>query len=149
MGMKKGFLYLSGSIEYSNDPASWRNYMEKRLFRHYNIFNPAAQFCPLEKNDPDYPRWIHDKFIVPDLSFVMQCTHFFVKIDKACCAGAGTWGELTFAAYLNKHIVYYFDDIQIQDIPGWVLGCLCSATEVYNIDSAIDVYIKLAEREGI
>ena len=134
-------LYLSGSIEFSKDASSWRNQMEKELFGSYKIINPASQFCPLEKdNTTSYKQWIYDRFIIPDIEDVLKCSHFFVKIDKGASRGSGTWSELTFAAYFNKHIVYLLDDIKPKEIPGWSLGCLANAMQVQSIEEAIKYY---------
>lgn len=138
--MKK-VLYLSGSIEYSKDPSSWRNTMEKELYTKYEIINPAAQYCPLVKNNStEYKKWIYDRFVIPDIEYVLKCSHFFVKIDKATGRGSGTWSELTLATYLNKHIIYMFDNITPPDIPGWSLGCLAYALQVNTLDEAIKYY---------
>lgn len=135
-------LYLSGSIEFSNDPSSWRNHIEKHLTSHYKIINPASQFCPLDKADTDeYKKWVYDRFIIPDVQDVLRCSHFFIKIDKSTGRGSGTWGELTIAAYLNKKIIYWFDDISPLDIPTWALGCLYNSYKVESIDEAIN-YLK-------
>lgn len=131
-------VYLSGSIEYSKDPSSWRNQMEKELFGIYEVMNPSTQFCPLEKKDDvAFKKWIHDNFIIPDIEDVMRCSHFFIKIDKTTGKGSGTWGELTVAAYFNKIIIYMIDGIEPADIPGWSLGCLTYAHKVESIDEAI------------
>jgi hypothetical protein len=132
-------VYLSGSIEYSKDPSSWRNKMEKELYGICKVINPSTQFCPLEKEDTiTYKEWIYNNFIIPDIQDVMRCSHFFIKIDKATGRGSGTWGELTVAAYLNKRTIYMIDGIDIPNIPGWSLGCLAYAHKVDNIDEAID-----------
>jgi len=134
----KNRVYLSGAIEYSKDPSSWRNKMEKELYGKYEIINPSTQFCPLEKEDKiEFKKWIYDHFIIPDIQDVMRCSHFFIKIDKTTGKGSGTWGELTVASYFNKRIIYMIDNVNIADIPGWSLGCLTYAHKVENIDEAI------------
>ena len=136
-------LYLSGSIEFSKDPAGWRNQMERELTSIYKVINPAAQFCPLDKDDTkEYKQWIFERFILPDVRDVMVCSHFFIKIDKTTGRGSGTWGELTLAAYLNKKIIYWFDNINPKDLPGWALGCLTNGIKVDNIEEAIKLLKK-------
>lgn len=120
--------------------------MEKELFGLYQVINPSTQFCPLGKVDEfPFKKWIYDNFIIPDIQDVMRCSHFFIKIDKTTGKGSGTWGELTVAAYLNKHIIYMIDGIDAADIPGWSLGCLTYAHKVSSIDEAI----KLLKEEDI
>ena len=133
-------LYLSGSIEFSKDAASWRNWMEKELYKLYEIVNPASQYCPLEKDTEDYKKWTYNRFVIPDIQDVLKCSHFFVKVDKGASRGSGTWSELTFAAYFNKHIVYFLDDIKLTEIPGWSLGCLANGIQVQSIEEAIKYY---------
>ncbi len=138
-------VYLSGSIEHSKDPSSWRNQMEKELFGLYQVMNPSTQFCPLGKVDEfNFKKWIYDNFIIPDIQDVMRCSHFFIKIDKTTGKGSGTWGELTVAAYLNKKIIYMIDGVEPENIPGWSLGCLTYAHKVDSIDDAI----KFLKEEG-
>lgn len=135
-------LYLCGSMEYSKDPSSWRNKMEKELRGQYEVISPPIKFCPVDKGDTfEFKTWIRDNYIMPDIHDVMRCSHLFIKIDKATGRGSGSWGELTIATYLNKHIIYMIDDIDVVNIPSWSLGCLTHAYRVDNIDHAIK-YLK-------
>jgi len=136
----KKLLYLSGSIEFSKDPSTWRNKMFKELKKDYNVFIPIAEFCPYTKDEDKYKEWIKQHFIIPDIEAVMKCEYLFVKIDSGVIRGSGTYGELTIASYFNKEIVYMLDSIKETELPGWTLGCLTNAIKVESIDEAIKYY---------
>lgn len=142
MNHKKS-IYLSGSIEFSKDPVSWRNHVQKCLCKYYNVINPKSAFCPFTKEEEGYKEWIKTNFVLPDMHLVMTCDYFFVKLDKGVARGSGTYGELTMAGYLNKHIVYFLDGIKESEIPGWSLGCLAGATKIASIDEGIELYKSL------
>jgi hypothetical protein len=144
----KPTLYESGSMEFSKDPNTWRNKMYAELCDLYDVIVPIAKFCPYNKSNILYREWIKKEFVIPDMEYVLKCDHFFVKLDKAVARGSGTYGELTLAAYLNKPIVYMLDNIKIEDLPGWSIGCLYNATEVANIDEAVKYYKNLLKIKG-
>lgn len=138
----KHSLYLSGSIEKSDDPNTWRKKMYKALHKKLKVIIPDKASIPFDKTDPEYKTWMKIKFVMPDMISVSTSKYFFVKIDPAVFSGAGTISEVTNAAWLGKDIVYFLDGVKETDIPSWMLGCLDGATSVNSIDEAIELYLK-------
>jgi len=136
----KQSIYASGAIEFSKDPDTWRNKMQKELKKEFNVIIPYAKFCPHSKDEEKYKDWIKENFIIPDIEAVMKSENLFVKIDPGVIRGSGTYGELTVAAYFNKSIVYMLDGVKETELPGWTLGCLTNAVKVESIEDAIKYY---------
>ena len=136
----KPSIYLSGSIEFSKDPDSWRKKMNRALCHTYNVIIPDTMEPPFEKTDEDYRAWTRDNFILPDMTVVATSQYFFVKLDKGVFKGAGTISELTLASWLGKDIIVLIDGVKMEDIPGWTIGCLAGATFVNNVEEGIDIY---------
>lgn len=148
MEKSKPALYLSGSMEKSDDPDTWRKKMFKALHPHYKVIIPNKADIPFEKTDPEYKVWMKNKFIMPDMINVSTSKYFFVKIDKGVFQGAGTISEITTSAWLGKEMIVFIDGILETEIPSWTLGCLEGATFVNSIDEAIAIFKKRAiERE--
>jgi hypothetical protein len=145
MEQSKSALYLSGSMEYSDDPNTWRKKMFRNLHHHYRVIIPNKADIPFSKDDPEYKIWMKEKFIMPDMINVSTAKHFFVKIDKGVFQGAGTISEITTAAWLGKDMVAFLDGILETEIPSWTLGCLDGAIFVSSIDEAITFFKKRAE----
>jgi len=142
--MNKPKLYLSGIVEYAKDPRSWRNDFYDALHKDYKVFIPVSAQPPYAKTDPEYKTWIKERFVMPDMIEVATSGYVFVKFDPAVFKGAGTISEVTTAAWMGKHIVYWCDGIKEEKMPGWTLGCLADAIKVNSINAAIDLYKKLA-----
>lgn len=142
--MSRPKMYLSGSIEYAKDPESWREKMYKALHKDYKVFIPISAQPPFSKTDPEYKLWIKENFVMPDMIEVATSSYIFVKFDQAVFKGAGTLGEITTAAWMGKHIVYWCDKIKEEEMPGWILGCLADATKVNSIEEAVELYKNLA-----
>ena len=140
-------LYLSGSIEKSDDPNTWRKKMYKALHKNYKVIIPDKADIPFDKTDPEYKAWMKAKFIMPDMINVSTSKYFFVKIDDAVLHGAGTISEVTTAAWLSKNMVVFIDKIKETDIPSWMLGCLDGATFVTSIDEAISVFMDKVKKD--
>ena len=140
----KPALYLSGSMEKSDDPNTWRKKMFKSLHAYYKVIIPNKADIPFDKDDPEYKVWMRNKFVMPDMIEVATSGYVFVKFDPAVFKGAGTISEVTTAAWMGKHIVYWCDGIKEEKMPGWTLGCLADAIKVNSINAAIDLYKKLA-----
>ena len=138
----KHSLYLSGSIEKSEDPDTWRKKMYKALHRKFKVIIPDKADIPFDKTDPEYKTWMKNRFVMPDMISVSTSKYFFVKIDCAVLKGAGTISELTTASWLGKDIVAFIDGVEEKDIPSWMLGCLDGAVFVNSIDEAIELYLK-------
>ena len=140
MKKRKNTIYLSGSIEASTDPLSWRKQMFRALHKKYNVIIPDPMQPPFDKTDEEYPDWVRQNFIMPDMHDVATSRYCFVLLDKAVFKGAGTISEIALACWLGKEIVYMLDGITKEEMPSWVLGCLADAIEVKSIEEAIDYY---------
>lgn len=141
-------LYLSGSMEHSADPDTWRKKFYKALHYYYKVIIPNKADIPFDKDDPEYKVWMKEKFIMPDMINVSTSKYFFAKIDKGVFQGAGTISEITTAAWLSKEMVVFIDGVAETAIPSWTLGCITGATFVDSIDEAITFFKKKAkERE--
>ena len=134
----KPMIYLSGPIEFSEDPDTWREKMFRKLHQKYDVVIPDPLKCPFKKTDPEYGSWVKKNFIMPDMSDVATCRHFFVYIDHAY--SSGTYGELSCAAWLGKEIVCFLDDVKKEELPMWIIGCLADATFVDSIEDGIKYY---------
>ena len=143
MFVKKPGLYLSGAIEFADDAFGWRWKMERALQHLYNVIIPYSADPPHKKNERKYQYWVQETFIFPDLAHVSLCPEFFVKLDKGVFKGAGTTSELTMACWMRKNIVAFLDGITVDELPGWMLGCLADSLFVDSIDDAIEHYRKL------
>jgi hypothetical protein len=130
-------IYLSGAIEKSENPFKWRLEMKKGLEPDYDVIIPNELELPPNCSFLDRQKIIKYDIVLKDINDVISCQDFFVKIDPAVLKGAGTLSEITFATIYNKPIVCYFDDITIQDAPGWVQGCLYGATILSGVKDAI------------
>jgi len=142
MKKSKNSVYLSGSIEASSDPITWRKQMYRALHKHYNVIIPDPMDCPFQKTDDEYPEWVRQNFIMPDMHDVATSRYTFVLLDPAVFKGAGTISEIALACWLGKEIVYMLEGVEKKDMPGWALGCLANAIEVKSIDEAIEYYKK-------
>lgn len=135
-------IYLSGAIEFTDDAYKWRNHMFRDLHTQYDIIIPDLVPCPFTKDEPEYGGWVKKHFILPDMKDVAISNHFFVYIDHIY--SSGTYGELSLAAWLNKDIVCFLDnEINIKELPMWIIGCLDGATFVSSIDKGIEHYKEL------
>ena len=138
----KQSIYLSGSIEYSKDPTTWRKQMFRGLHKQYNVIIPDKIDCPYTKEDEEFAGWVRQNFIMPDMHDVATSRYLFVLLDEAVFKAAGTLSELSLACWLGKEIVYMFDGVERKNIPGWAIGCLADGIEVKSINEAIEYYLK-------
>lgn len=137
---KRDALYTSGSIEFNDDPNSWRQHMQNSLKHKYYVIIPWAEMPPGEKGSPEYNEWVHRNFVMPDMSDVARSLYFFIKIDQGVLDGAGTKSELSLAAWMKRHIVCFLDGVEMSQLPGWMCGCLATAHFVNSIDEAIEYF---------
>lgn len=136
-------LYTSGSMEYNKDPDTWREKMGNALKLRVHVIKPITMSVPFKKGEEGYAQFVHRSFIMPDLSDVARSKYFFIKIDKGVLKGAGTISELSLAAWMNKHIVATLDGVKIEECPGWMVGCLATATFVKNVEEGIELYKRI------
>jgi len=146
---RRDCLYLSGSIEYNKNPDAWREKMHDSLGYKYHVIIPWAAKPPGNKGDKIYNDWVLQNFIHPDMADVARSKFFFIKIDKGVLKGAGTISELSLATWMNKYIVAMLDGLEIQELPGWMCGCLTKAKFVKTINEAIDHFKTLKIEEEI
>lgn len=140
MRKNKPAIYTSGSIEFNKNHDMWRKKMYRALHKYYNVIIPDSIPCPFDKEDEEYPDWIRQKFIMPDMHDVATSRYFIVLLDPAVFKGAGTIAEFSLACWLGKEIVYVLDGIEKNEMPGWALGCLADAVELDSIEAAIKYY---------
>lgn len=157
----KECVYLAGAIERSPDGgAAWRLEITPKLeTAGYTVFNPCVEtdgklaeklgwdefsiekWRKLKKEDyqlfSEVGKWIVEQ----DLDAVAISDVMFVYFDKYVTQGAGTYGEITLARYLEKDVyIALASGFSKEDIPLWVTGC---ATKIFNdIDAAL-AYMKL------
>lgn len=130
-------IYLSGAIEKSDSPFKWRMEMKKALEPDYDVIVPAGLELPPNCSFVDRQKIIKYEIILRDINDVISCQEFFVKIDPAVLRGAGTISEITFATIYNKNITFLLEDVVIDNVPGWVQGCLHGQTMVNGVQEAI------------
>lgn len=145
MDRSKPSIYLSGSMEHSSDPDTWRKKVFRSLHTNYKVIIPNKADIPFDKDDPEFKIWMKEKFVMPDMISVSTAKYFLVKLDKGVFLGAGTISEITTAAWLNKDMVVFMDGITDKDIPAWTLGCLDGAIFVDNVEEAINLYKRRAK----
>lgn len=137
-------VYLSGPMEYAADGGEgWREVAEQHLLlNNFDVFNPckssvrileqnkltdAAHYNELKKtiqdNNIDYAKYlaVTKQFIVLDLLELRTSHIVLVKVDKT--ASGGTAGELTLAYHLGIPVVGFCTG-EINEVSGWILGCI-------------------------
>ena len=78
------------------------------------------------------------------VGFVAESDFILVNWDKYCQRGAGTSGEITFAATLGKPVILYIsDDTPRENLPGWIVGCLSILVDG-NIVKALECFRQIA-----
>lgn len=156
-------VYLAGAIERAPDGGiGWRKEITPTLKRMgFKVFNPCIEtdgllakklgwkkfaiekWRDLKENNPtkftEIGKWIVDQ----DLIAVDNSDIMIVYFDKYVTMGAGTYGEITVARYLDMPAyVLIAQDFLVKDIPLWVTGC---ATEIVTTqEELVDI---LSSRE--
>jgi hypothetical protein len=132
-------VYLSGGMEFAKgEGADWRRVMEDwvKVELGHSAFNPntesddfLAAKCPdgkfrdLKHQDIDrYVSIIRDLVDLDCREIADRSDYVVCNWDESAQRGAGTKGELTMARWVGKP-VYMVTQMNLQDIPGWVLGC--------------------------
>lgn len=140
---KRNTLYTSGSIEFNDDPNTWREHMRNELKHKFHVIIPWAAVPPSEKGSIIYNEWVLRNFVMPDMADVARSRFFFIRIDKGVLKGAGTISELSVAAWFNRYIVAFIDGVDIKDLPGWMCGCLTNAHFVNSVEEGIEHFKQL------
>lgn len=136
--------YLSGGMEYADgEGLQWRTELEQWLEAElgHEVFNPNVEsdrffqanypsidFRRLKNEDIQKYSEIARGLVDLDCEEIAQRTDYLICYwDNGAAKGAGTKGEVTMAKYFGKP-VYLVTSIDLQDIPGWILGC---TTEIF------------------
>lgn len=126
-------------MEYAKgEGADWRKEMESWIAANlgHEAFNPNresdrimaailpnGQFRELKTQDPHKYTSIVRKLIDQDCREIAERSDYVICYwDASAQRGAGTTGEMTIARYAGKP-VYLVTQMDIQEIPGWILGC--------------------------
>jgi hypothetical protein len=137
--------YLSGGMEYAKgEGVNWRREMEVWIDKTlgHTAFNPNREselflarvlpempFRELKKRNLEHYTSLVRELIDPDSHEIAERTDYVICYwDTSAQRGAGTTGEVTMARYTGKP-VYLVTELDLQDIPGWILGC---ATKVFG-----------------
>lgn len=146
--------YLSGGMEYAADEGmDWRNEIHEWIRKNlgHAVFNPnheseryLARRLPMgnlrELKFTDLGEFtkIVRGIVSIDSKEVAQRSDYVVCYwDKSAQLGAGTKGELTVARFFRKP-VYMVTSMKLEDIPGWVLGCV---TRIFSSFSELKLFL--------
>jgi len=143
-------VYLSGGMEYAaGEGVQWRSDLQRWLeenLRH-DVFNPNIEsnrfftahhpdvdFRALKREDLPVYQEIARRLVELDCREIAERSDYIICYwDEGAVKGAGTKGELTMARYFGKP-VYLVTSYPLQEIPGWILGCVtktfCSFDEL-------------------
>jgi len=137
--------YLSGGMEYAKgEGVNWRREMEVWIESNlgHTAFNPNREseqfltrvlpdiaFRDLKKNNLANYTTLVRELIDTDIHEIAERSDYVICYwDDGAQRGAGTTGEVTMARFTGKP-VYLVTDLDLQEIPGWILGC---ATMVFG-----------------
>ncbi|HLF19169.1 MAG TPA: hypothetical protein VI704_00105 [Bacteroidota bacterium] len=142
MKYKKLRAYLSGGMEYAKgEGADWRSTMElwiKENLKH-EVFNPNREsekflkrklphgsIRELKFNDLDkFSRLLRGVVDLDSKEIAHRSDYVICYWDESAQKGAGTKGEVTIAKFFGKP-VFLVTELNRENIPGWVLGCVSS-----------------------
>lgn len=138
--VKPARVYLSGGMEYaSGEGAQWRSelqqWLEKTLAQ--TVFNPNVEsnrffskqypsidFRKLKTQNLPLYREIARQLVELDCKEIAERSDYVICYwDEGAAKGAGTKGELTMAKFFGKP-VYLVTSFPLDELPGWVLGCV-------------------------
>ena len=139
MGSSRLRAYLSGGMEYARDEgADWRAKMETWIVTElgHSVFNPNVEsaqylrkhlrhgsFRTLKLKNVRRFQSIVRGIVLLDMDEIARSSDYVVCFwDASALRGAGTKGELSIAKYFRKP-VYLVTRMEVQRIPGWILGC--------------------------
>ena len=90
---------------------------------------PDIQFRDLKKQDlENYTALVRELIDIDTHEIAEQTDYVICYWDASAQRGAGTTGEVTMAKFVGKP-VYLVTELDLQEIPGWILGC---ATKVFG-----------------
>ena len=131
-------VYLAGGVEHAKDSGrTWRNEVTPTLMaKGFQVWNPVEHQKEVAGYSPEEVRELKNgnfseyakaarKVVEVDLKKVSECELIVCKIDESALAGAGTFGELTFARAAGIPVFAWIDLPEgIKQLPSWVVGCL-------------------------
>ena len=132
--------YLSGGMEYADgEGVAWRKELQQWIEGSlgHQVFNPNVEsrrifqaeypnldFRALKSKDISRYQEIVRRLVDLDCREIAERSDYVVCYwDEGAAKGAGTKGELTMARFFGKP-VYLVTSFPLQEIPGWVLGCV-------------------------
>lgn len=157
----KKIAYLAGAIEKAPDSGvEWRKNATPVLKKlGLNVFDPCVEtdgklaqklgwkkftteaWRDLKENNYqlfcDVGKWIVNE----DLDAIVASDILIVFFDKYVTQGAGTYGEITLAKWLNKKIYLFLaSDFPREEVPLWVTGCV---TRIFNNFEDLVTYLRI------
>ncbi|OGU27047.1 MAG: hypothetical protein A2X66_00465 [Ignavibacteria bacterium GWA2_54_16] len=148
-------------MEYAKgEGVNWRREMELWIDANlkHAVFNPnreseqflarrlpGMQFRDLkQRNLEQYTTLVRD-LIDTDVHEIAERSDYVICYwDSSAQRGAGTTGEVTTARFARKP-VYLVTELDLQEIPGWILGC---ATKVFSSFDELRTFLLRTYKEG-
>ncbi len=141
-------VYLSGGMEYAQgEGAEWRTEIEQWLGKNlqHSAFNPniesnkffstkypSVDIRKLKSQDLKFFREIITQVVEIDCKEIAERSDYVICYwDEGAAKGAGTKGELTMAKFFGKP-VYLVTSFPLQELPGWVLGCMTKSFRSFD-----------------
>jgi hypothetical protein len=153
-------VYLGGGMEASSDGTTWRKeatkyfnnlnidtwdpyYQEDSIFGNSNVSFISTKDKKLDFEE--YRKRMRGVVIYDINTIINSVDVLMVKYDKSVKLGAGTHGEMTFAAYFGKPVIVWLDNFSIRKVPAWAIGCI---TKTYNNfeDTLEAVHVEITSR---
>lgn len=148
--------YLSGGMEFAKgEGLDWRMEMDQWIRSNLNhtVYNPniesdayLSQKLPNGKfrdlkseNLERYVALVRELIDMDTREIAERSDYVICNWDESAQRGAGTKGEVTMARFTGKP-VYMVTKMDLQDIPGWVLGC---TTKVFGSFQEIKTFLML------
>ena len=157
---ERPLVYLAGAISKCEDGGlAWRLGIMPHLHKlGYDTFNPVTEQPKLSGVDKDllrqqkltdlnlYKESCH-KVVDVDLKVLKKCSLVVCKLDDNVFGGAGTFGELTVARYLEIPVFAWIDfRAGMSSVPDWAMGCITkfslSENDFYNLIPAADYFVQ-------
>jgi hypothetical protein len=138
-------------MEYAKNGSSWRVEATKQLNKlGIGTWNPYVEekklfdfdiqtFIKLHDKKKDYNKFneVMRKIVTTDLGVIAKDVDMvLVKYDKSVLRGAGTHAEISMATYLNKPVHVWVEDLEIENIPLWSIGCFTTLST--SLEEAIE-----------
>lgn len=142
------YVYLSGGMEYAdNEGRDWRHTLQTWIESElgWTVFNPNHEsdrffqthypnvdIRGLKVTDAGRYKNIIERLVEIDCTEIAVRSNIVICYwDESAMRGAGTKGEVTIAKHFGKP-VYMVTTVPLQDIPGWVLGCVTKTFSTFE-----------------